>query len=85
MESCLFCLRNSLQKMEFSQRSRKQELQTIITLFSQVLGNKQLEMNTTVLSEILEFCQSVIENNDQTTVISHIQFKRYRACKSCQL
>ena len=68
MESCLFCIRNSLQKMEFSQRSRKQELQTIINLFGQVLASKQLEMNTIVLSEILEFAQSVIENNDQTIV-----------------
>ena len=69
MESCLFCLRNSLQEMEYTQPFRKRELDTILNLYKQLLNNKQIEINTSILSDILQVCLSVIENNSLTIVI----------------
>lgn len=69
MESCLFCLRNSLQEMEYTQPFRKRELDTILNLYKQLLNNKQIEINTSILSDILQVCLSVIEKNSLTIVI----------------
>lgn len=69
MESCLFCLRNSLQEMEYTQPFRKRELDTILNLYKQLLNNKQIEINTSILSDILQLCLSVIEKNSLTIVI----------------
>ena len=69
MESCLFCLRNSLQEMEYIQLFRKRELDTILNLYKQLLNNKQIEINTSILSDILQLCLSVIEKNSLTIVI----------------
>ena len=69
MESCLFCLRNSLQEMEYTQPFRKRELDTLLNLYKQLLNNKQIEINTSILSDILQVCLSVIEKNSLTIVI----------------
>ena len=69
MESCLFCIRNSLQEMEYTQPFRKRELDTILNLYKQLLNNKQIEINTSILSDILQLCLSVIEKNSLTIVI----------------
>ena len=69
MESCLFCLRNSIQEMEYTQPFRKRELDTILNLYKQLLNNKQIEINTSILSDILQVCLSVIEKNSLTIVI----------------
>ena len=69
MESCLFCLRNSLQEMEYTQPFRKRELDTLLNLYKQLLNNKQIEINTSILSDILQLCLSVIEKNSLTIVI----------------
>ena len=69
MESCLFCIRNSLQEMEYTQPFRKRELDTILNLYKQLLNNKQIEINTSILSDILQVCLSVIEKNSLTIVI----------------
>ena len=68
MESCLFCLRNSLQEMEYTQPFRKRELDTLLNLYKQLLNNKQIEINTSILSDILQVCLSVIERNSLTIV-----------------
>lgn len=71
MESCIFCLRNSLQGMIFSQNSRKQELRMIVSLYNKILTNtQQIEMSSSILSEILQLCLSVIESNDIAIVLS---------------
>ena len=69
MESSLFCLRNSLQEMEYTQPFRKRELDTLLNLYKQLLNNKQIEINTSILSDILQVCLSVIEKNSLTIVI----------------
>ena len=69
MESSLFCLRNSLQEMEYTQPFRKRELDTLLNLYKQLLNNKQIEINTSMLSDILQVCLSVIERNSLTIVI----------------
>ena len=68
MESSLFCLRNSLQEMEYTQPFRKRELDTLLNLYKQLLNNKQIEINTSILSDILQVCLSVIERNSITIV-----------------
>lgn len=68
MESSLFCLRNSLQEMEYTQPFRKRELDTLLNLYKQLLNNKQIEINTSILSDILQVCLSVIERNSLTIV-----------------
>lgn len=70
MESCIFCLRNALSTMNYSPAFRKQEFQTIIGLYKRILEAKQLEIHTGILSEILQFCQNTIDNNDSTFVVS---------------
>lgn len=69
MESCIFCLRNGLQGMIYTQNNRKQELKMIVSLYNKILTNtQQIEMNASILSEILQLCLSVIEANDLTIV-----------------
>ena len=68
MESCIFCLRNALSTMNLAPAFRKQEFQTIVNLYRRILEAKQLEIHTGVLSELLQFCQNTIDNNETAFV-----------------
>lgn len=71
MENCVFLLKNAFTSLSCSSQSRLRELKTILTTYIRIVdaSPKQIEFHTGIISDMMQFCLSVMENNDATISI----------------
>ena len=68
MENCVFLLKNAFSSLSCSSQSRLREVKTILGLFIRIVDSfpKQIDLHTGIINDMLQFCLSIMENNDGT-------------------